>query len=639
VPSKHSRRPTAWSETEAVTLAVEDDFAGFVAARWTDLVAVAGVACLEPQTAFAVTADSLAALRRRWPQALEDGAPTREARAELLRGVTRLTVRSDGGRAADAHRTAAAVRLDGWSGTDGPDVAEVLLDALRQESPLLRSALAASVVWGLDDAETAALIAGPADRLGAEVSASRARLAAAHRAALERQGVVPSEQRFARDLERVVHEIAAVQPGPPDPGELARSPGRGVTRRSLVIGGTALVGLGATGWWLGQGMGETDSSTGPAPSPGPPSVEPDDAVWSSTARWPVRGAVGGDLDVGRAVAATAGRLLWADDVGNRRLAVAVVSPTSTGSTVRVWSGAANTASGRLDPVPLARDRVDGVGDVVAVAAPSGEGSILVVLARPTVEVAELSAVVRPTAQGAVERRWRTITLREGVGTLELDEPLGPAARVRCGGFDGPPAGSTTMAWAPQGPPSSGEVARRATTSISRATGIPVGRLRTRVVIDAPAGGNIIDPYATAPAPGQGRVVVTNTSTPDGAVVRAVHVQDDAGEGSTGRFWGPFTVLAAGDADAPVVRRVTDLGPKIARFLVVAPGAARARLLVTTPDGSSASEATRIADGAAIAVVVYNVTDASHYQLDLWDEAGRMTYSAVPPYGAPLLDLG
>jgi len=121
-------------------------------------------------------------------------------------------------------------------------------------------------------------------------------------------------------------------------------------------------------------------------------------------------------------------------------------------------------------------------------------------------------------------------------------------------------------------------------------------------------------------------------------VRGVHVRDDAGSGASGRFWGPFTVVAPGDADAPIVRRVTDLAPKVARFVVVAPGAARARLVVKKPGASSASEVTPVEGGATIAVVVYNVSDASNCHLELWDRAGRRTYSGIPPYGTPLLGL-
>ncbi len=627
-----------------MTLRVEDDFAGFVTARWGELVAVAGLACLDPRLAFSVTAESLADLRRRWHRVVEDGVPTREARTALLRAVDRLPTHDDGGGPGPSG-AASVLRPGGrWSVPETSEVLDSLLDALREEAPLSRAAAAASIVWALDAGETATLAGGSRDRRVPELAASRARLIHAHRDALAREGIAPVERCFERDLAQLVEDIAAAQPAPPDPDDLVPAQVRRVPRRLLLAGGGVLAGLGATGWWLNRGAPATAAGTAGGTAvirgagPGVPGASATDAAWSSIAHWPVRGTLGGDLGAGQLVAGRSGRLLWADDVGDHRLALAVVSPSSSGSTVRLWSGAAGAAADLLDPVPLTQERVDGA-DVVAAAAPTVSGSLLIVLARPTVELAELSPVVRPTPRGTVERRWRTIALRGGVGTLALDAPLGPAARVRCGGFDGPPAGSAVVASPSQAPPSSDEVARLAGAHVSGSTGIPVDRLRTRVLVDSRAGGNVIDPYATAPANGRGRVTVTTTSTPDGAVVRGVHVRDDAGPGASGQFWGPFTVVAPGDAEAPIVRRVTDLAPKVARFVVVAPGAARARLTIKTPAASSASEVTPVEGGATIAVVVYNVSDASHCHLELWDEAGHRTYSGIPPYGTPLLGRG
>jgi hypothetical protein len=627
-----------------VTLRVEDDFAGFVTARWGELVAVAGVACLDPGLAFSVTAESLADLRRRWRWVVEDGVPTREARTALLRAIDRLPTDDDVG-GAEPRGAASVPRLGGsWSALETSEVLDSLLDALGEEAPIGRAAAAASVVWGLDAEETAALAGGPPDRRVPELAASRARLIHEHRAALARSDIAPVAGSFERDLAQLVENIAAAQLPPPDPGELVASGARRVPRRLLLAGGGAIAGLGAAGWWMNRGAGAASAGTAGGTAavrgagPGVPGASATDPEWASTAHWPVRGGLGGDIGAGQLVAGRSGRLVWADDIGDQRLALAVVSPSSTGSTVRLWSGAAGAAAGLLDPVPLAQERVDGAADVVAAAAPTARGSLLVVLARPTVEVAELSPVVQPTRRGSVERRWLTIPLRGGVGTVALDAPLGPAARVRCGDFDGPPAGSAVVAGPSEGSPSSDEVARLAGAHVSGATGIPVDRLRTRVLVDSPAGGNVIDPYASAPANGSGRVTVTITSTPDGAVVRGVHVRDDAGSGASGRFWGPFTVVAPGDAEAPIVRRVTDLAPKVARFVVVAPGAARARLVVKKPGASSASEVTPVEGGATIAVVVYNVSDASNCHLELWDRAGRRTYSGIPPYGTPLLGL-
>lgn len=619
-----------------MTVAVEDDYADFVAARWPDLSAVATLACLEPQAAVSITADAFTSVRRHWSTVVESGAPTRAARAELLRRAAALPPSDPG--------TWGAVPLEpaevGPARSDGAhEVVEVLLDALHGEPPLTRAAIGAGALWGIDDEETFALAGVRPDRHRADLAGGGARLRAAHRAARAAVGLGPGDEYLEEDLLRVVQRLTTGQLDRPEPGVLDAGP-RWPSRRSLIVVGGTLA-MGAAGWWLAgnPGLGLRD---GPAsgPRPGDAGVAPDDPVWASTEDWPIRGAVGAALGTGR-VAESGGRLVWADEVGNQRLVVSVVPPTVTGSTVRLASGPARAVGGTPTMVPLARDRVEGAADVVAVVGPTADGSggsVLVVLGRPTVPSAEVSTVVRPTRAGTVEREWRTVPLEGGAGAVRLDAPVGPAFRVRCGRYDGPPASVASAR--PDGQVSErAEVERRVAEFVSSATAIPVGRLETRTVVDSPAGGNVVDGSASAPGSGRGRVLVTTTTTPDGAVVPAVHVRDDAGRAAWGRFWGPLTVGAPDDLLAPVVRRVTDLAPKVARFLVVAPGAARARILVSAGGGSSTSDITPLSGDAAIVAVVYDRIGAGRYHLDLWDESGRRTYSAVPPFGVPLLDLG
>ena len=64
-----------------------DDLEEFVAARWHELYAVATVTTGDASSAARATASGLAALARWWDEAMDSGAPTDAARAEVLRAA------------------------------------------------------------------------------------------------------------------------------------------------------------------------------------------------------------------------------------------------------------------------------------------------------------------------------------------------------------------------------------------------------------------------------------------------------------------------------------------------------------------------------------------------------------------------
>jgi hypothetical protein len=177
----------------------------------------------------------------------------------------------------------------------------------------------------------------------------------------------------------------------------------------------------------------------------------------------------------------------------------------------------------------------------------------------------------------------------------------------------------------------------ATAVVASATGIPVGRLSSEVVIDSPVGGSVLDPGAPSARGGDGRVQVVHTTTPDDALVRTLHVADDGRSRYGPRLW-PAVVLPARDAEAPLIRRLDIVRPRTTRFLVVAPGGTTCQMLATMPSGYPVSEVTPMKGDTAIVPVV-NGQDSGRYRLVLWDADGRRLYSDVPPYGRPLLDLG
>jgi hypothetical protein len=620
-----------------VTATVEEDFGGFVAARWPDLEAVALVATLDPGAAREATAAALADLRSRWAATLEEGAPTTAARRALLDALrpARAPRAGDGPPPAAAAASLHLVVADPTS-----SVPEALLDALAGLPAPVRALLAAGPLWEVTDGELLGLV-GPDGPGAGDLDAGRARLLAAHREARAVDGLPPADDLLDDDLAALVHRLATVQPEPPDPAGLVVERARRVRRRALVTGGGAMlvVGVaGAAGWAaLGRGGGGSGSAT--APSAAPTTAGPDDPAWATSSRWPARGALAGDLGV-QALVARAGpgtRLLWADDIADLRVVVAATfaedRPDSTA--VRAWTGPPGTAAEALTEVVLGVDAVLGVEDVVAVGLDRPGGAVLVALTRPTERTAAFSPVVRPTPAGSVERTYTTLALADGVGTLLLPERWGLAGRVRVAGYDG--ASVAPRTWGGRGPhPGGGDPMADLMATVASSTGVPPEDLRGAVLVDSPTDGSVLDPTAVSATGGDGRAVLTSVRLPNGAVVRGLDVRDDGRSGGGVTFLGTSPVVVpARFARAPALLRVDDSADRTGRFLVVVPGGgATCQLLATSPNAYPVSKVVPMKRSTAVVPVV-NADDASAFRLVVKDAGGRTTYDDVPPTGRDL----
>jgi hypothetical protein len=619
-----------------VTLALGDDFAGFVAARWPDLEAVAMVAARDREQAHELTVSALASVGEHWAEAVEEGAPTREARARLLHAVRRLPPGTEPLGAIPPGPSA-------WGGEDGDaPVRAALLGVLRSERPLVRAGIVAPALWDCSPVETAALAGVPPGPFVEQVDAARSRLRGAHRAATQPEGLPSDDWLFERDLADAIDSLADGSMEPPDPAALVHDSARRVRRRSLLVGGLGVLATGGAAWWLLRDAAPSAAGdpTGPLPDGAAGTAAGDGPVWAWTGRWPPRGSLAGDPGLHALVASDAGagaRLLFAEEVARARVVVAATESRSTvplpSTAVAVWTGKPGAPAEGLDRVALVRDRIEAVGDVVAVTVPldvaGGPVAVLVVLTAPTTSGALWSPTVRPTENGRVRRAWTLIALDDGVGVHPLDRAAGGAAHVRVGRYSGPPAGTRAMSVEGLSPLDA------ATAIVSSATGVPVGGLSSEVVVDSPVGGSVLDPGAPSARGGDGTVQVVHTTTPDNALVRTLHVADDGRSAYGPRLW-PSVVLPARDAAAPLLRRLDVVRPRTTRFLVVAPGAATCRMLAM-PSGHPASEVTPMKRDTAIVAVV-DGEDVDRYRLDLRDADGRRIYSDVPPYGRPLLDL-
>ncbi|MBM6401508.1 hypothetical protein [Phycicoccus sonneratiae] len=613
---------------------LEEDFGGFVAARWPDLEAVALVATLDPERARELTTSALAGLRPRWQQTLEEGAPTAAARRALLARLEPSRGRGEASVASGAPEHGPVVRPPA---VDDPDtgVPAALLDALARLRPAVRAQVGAGALWETTDDELRAL-AGEAAPSRADVDAARRELVAAHRAARAADGVPAADHRLDADLADLAHALARALPEPPDPAGLVVDRARRVRRRALVAGAGGLLLAGGVGWVaVRDGLGADPVR----PSPQTPTTAgPDDAAWGTTTRWPARGGLADDLGV-QALVARAGagvRLLWAGEVADLRVVVAATPdhpPTSTA--VRAWSGPPGTVAERLVEVPTSFDTILGVEDVVVLGLDRPGGALLLVLTRPTERSAAFSPVVRPTPAGSLEREYTAVALADGVGTMLLPEPWGTAGRVRCAEYDGGPL--TPRAWdrTRSGGPGSGPLADLVAL-VASSTGLSPDDLRGEVLVDSPTDGSVFDPTAVSATGGDGRAVLTVVRTPDGAVVRGLDVRDDGRSGTTTFLAGSPVVVPARLAGEPAVLSLDAPAGGPGRFLVVVPGGgATCRLVAVGRRGAPTSEATAMKRSTAVVSVPDVERTTYGLRLVVQDAAGRTTYDDVPPAGRDL----
>ncbi|MBM6403140.1 hypothetical protein JQN72_02615 [Phycicoccus sp. CSK15P-2] len=591
----------------------DEDLDGFVTARWSDLESVALVALLDPAAARELTTRALAGVVRRWDE--HDGAPTAAAQRAVVTAVAGR--RSEAVPSVPRHTVA----------DPGDAVPGALYDALAAEPPLVRLALAADLQWELPAGRVAAVASRAGRTLTADVAAAHDRLTQAHRAAREADGLQPSDERLDPDLYLLLDRLRPEPP--PDPAGLVRTGRTPVTRRAVVGAGAGAAAVGAVTWAVAASR---DTTTGPAPGPTAspsPALPADDPAWDSVVSWGPRGDLAADLEVQALVARVSSgrtRLLFADDVADRRVAVTLTAQDGfVPGTLEVWHGPSGTDPRALDgPAPVLLPS-EGEAPVVAVEVPDAEPPRLLVLAPPTEQGLELSTVVEPLASGDIRRTWTPAALLAGVGLPLLGSPPSFATRLRCAGHDGP-VGLTDPY---PGIAQSGDPVDTLVTQVALATGVQRTLLHREVVLDTRVELPLLeDGWSDAPT----RVRVVLVRTPGGGVVRSVVTEGVVRPDDT-ELWQPAVVVPAADAREPAVVRVVDPRANTGRFLVVAPdtpagGVRTAQLLATSPNAYPVSKVTRMREGAAVVDVV-NADQAAAFRLRLEDGEGRRVFDDVP----------
>ncbi|NHA66649.1 thioesterase domain-containing protein [Phycicoccus flavus] len=624
-----------------MTAVVDDDFAGFVAARWPEVEAVALLATLDADAARDLTTAAFADLRAGWSDALASGAPTAAVRRALL---VRLPAGEPGsvepvGPVAAGPDPADLVTGAVRSGVDD-EVARALLTALTREDPVVRAALAADAVWLVSPAELAALLGRDGVALEAATAAARDRVRRAHAEGRRAAGLAPDDGRADADLTELLRTAADSRPGPPDPAALVAERVRGTRRRSLLVGGGAAALAGGAVWWaLGGSTARTPAApvrsalpTVAAPTP----TGPDSPVWTLTTNWPARGLLGNDLGIDARVRreAPGSTVVYAGDVDDVRVVVAL-SPGRDARrrpVVTVWAGSVGAPAEQLTPVEYGPDSFSGILELVALGLPHPTGATLLVLAPPRATGADFAPVVHPTKAGSAERTFLPVRLRDGVGALHLDAPWGVAARVRSGGYDGPVPAPTGWAYHR---PAGQDLVESLPRYVASATGVPRRSLRTRLVVDSDTAGGVLDPTSQY-ARSDGRVRLGTTTTPDGAVVRQLEVVDRTPQGTSSLTLSPV-VVPARERSAPVVVPLAGAPPDVARYLVVVPGGG-ADVQLVPRRGASGPRSPRVPLRGDVVVVPVDRGDGSgRWRLIVRDARGRTTFDGVPPVGRDLLD--
>jgi len=481
---------------------------------------------------------------------------------------------------------------------------------------------------------------GPAGAGGQD--AGRRRLVSAHDEARAAEGLAPADWTLDSDLDAVVETLLAGHGDPPDPAALVDERRRSVRRRSLVVGGAAALAAGAAAWWVvphGPDASASGASASPSPSGPPPAGDPS---WEKASGWVARGRLATDPRVQALVISRSGgvsRLLFADDVAGRRVVVAGFrNPGTEDLIVQAWHGEQGADPATLDEAPFQSAYVVDTQGAMALALPTGPGTLMLVLARPTVPIADYSTVVIPTVEGSVSRDWERVTLVDGIGSALWPQEAGPALRMRCVGYDGP-VFSAAQTWVGQsGTDALAGFAEETTRHVAAALGEPTDSVFTEVVTDAAVGGSVIDPTAISASGGDGRVRVLRTRTREGALIRSVRVVDDCRSRMSWLDLEPAAVLPADTPpDEPIVLRLDDARPGVGRFLVIAPGAAKVQLLSTSPNAYPVSKVTATRRGVAVVPVV-NANDAAAFRLVRHDAAGHKIGDGVPHLSRDLLDL-
>lgn len=546
----------------------DEDFRDFVEAHWLGLVRTAHLLVGDKRAAEDLVQQTLARVYPRWHRRVREGAPlayvhdamVHRAISDLRRRRVRETLVgawAGDGSAAQGPMDDQGVPAPAGADRTGDDESPVV-GALRELTPRMRAVVVLLYVDDLSEAATADVLGTSVRSVRRDASRGLHRL----RGAMVPGSVAASEP-ADEDLRRALRTATEHLCVPPD--AYARVMESATATRHRRHSGVATAGIAsvllAGGVGLAAGVTE-DSSRVIAPTPERVTerLRQTEPVVPSEFDWPVRGDLGTDPafadEFSRAFGADH-RLLYAENAEAGQVAIAI---SARGETV-VFSGPSDAAVEELTRfAALAAASQD-----ITVAVPVGDGHLVIALMPDDQRYAQVS-VPSVSRSGSVNRNWRQMPVRQGVGrvvtsgsigTVRVRTPVGDGAvHVIAGGFREPgtlSCGPCDDSWVV------GEGPTQFRDEAAAAVGTPAADLTSRVLLDA-----------TVPAAG-GRIVSYLAVVPTGGFLRATYVIADLG-GDDSNLWmvEPLRPLPVFDAVRPLVFTAQPSGDVV----IVAPDARR-----------------------------------------------------------------
>ncbi|GAA4714917.1 hypothetical protein GCM10025782_09180 [Pedococcus ginsenosidimutans] len=369
---------------------------------------------------------------------------------------------------------------------------------------------------------------------------------------------------------------------------------------------------------------------------------PSDPRWKSLSTWPLRGSLAKDTALVQAVADRFGtqHVLYAADLPTSRVVVGWDPEADTDGKLTMYSG---PRGGSADTLALVSSDGGGLGDAVTIREHADTNSTLVVLARPGVTEAAVSASVQIGTDGSVTRdAFRPVDLTDGMYVGPLEGSPATLTRVRVG--DAAAGRVSLMAPATEAPQvdqgsvclnCKGEDFRvKAEAGMGAGVAINLG-LRPQDVTTTTRYFGVIDP-ATAhrlwvgdtDVPGAvTRLMVTDSTLPGGQVLRSALVVVTAKDGSAASTIELATGVPIDAATAeshPFVVRSSGPETSTMSYEVFAPGAAKVRLVSpTSPTIYPPTEMLTLRNGTALATTPSWSDQSTPYEVEAYAADGSL----------------
>ncbi|WP_406832423.1 hypothetical protein ABEG17_06255 [Pedococcus sp. KACC 23699] len=408
-------------------------------------------------------------------------------------------------------------------------------------------------------------------------------------------------------------------------------------RRAAAVGAVAAVAAIAV---LVPGLAQGDHrSTLPAKRTQVVVPGPNDPRWSAMSSWPVRGSLAEDKELIKAVAEKFGtsHVLYAGDLDRTRVVVGWDPEDGGSSRVTMFAGSRGTGVDGMSEVSSASG---GNTDLVVLRESDDKDSRLVTLTTPSTRTLSLSKGLQIATDGTVTRDpYRQVALTDGVYSEDLKDSPPHFMRVEVPGgtSDSTPARLTGLPRQQREDMGSiclnctGEDFRvKAEQGIGAGVAVDHGLSPTQVQTTTVYFGAVDRTIASRlgmneAKGGTTRLMVTDTTLPQGQVLRSALVVDTAKDGSAATTMELATgvpIDAGTAAVRPYVLHGGGAETGTMSFQVFAPNAARVRLVSSTPSLHPSTAKLPTPEGTALTTTPnWSSEQRPPYAVEVYDAAG------------------